>query len=150
MVLRPVVFFAAQALACLYAARRGGAPERWVAGLMAAAAITTGLLPGTPRQTYRSIEWGELWVDLAFLICLLILACRANRFWPIWVAACQLIAMTVHAVRAYDHSLLPSVYSVGTGFIAYPMIVLLVIGTSRHLARSRDGAERDWSPLRWR
>lgn len=149
MAFRIIAFNVVQVAACLYALRWGGAPERAVAVMMAAAAALTALLPFDPDHTFLSIDEPQLIVDTVLLLGLIGLATRADRFWPMWVASLQLVALAVHLVRGFDPLILPTVYNRAIGKLAYPMIALLVIGTYRHLARSRGGAERDWSPLRW-
>jgi hypothetical protein len=149
--LRQIIFFAVQAVTCLYAFRRGALPERSVAGMMAVAALATVASPVRPHISYYTVELPVLTIDLVFLGCLCILAARADRFWPMWVAALQLLAITVHGVRLYDTQLLPSVYSAAVGLMAYPMMALLVVGTRRHVKRvAARGPEPDWSVLRWR
>lgn len=150
MPLRIALFLAFLAGASAYALRRGGAPERWTAATMLIAAISTAMLPDFPGR-FTAIDRGEFAIDMGVLAILTVLASRADRFWPLWVAALQLVAIMVHAVRAYDTSILPIVYARGVGEIAYPMITLLVIGTWRHREREAErGPERDWSPLVWR
>lgn len=143
------MFNAVQVVACLYALRRGGGPERWTAGTMAAGAAATALALQFFRIETAGVNRALLLVDLAVLIGLTALAARANRFWPMWVAALQLLAIAVHFVAGLDNSILPAVYNQTLGKVAYPMILLLVVGTYRHHRRCRLVAERDWSPFRW-
>lgn len=151
MAARIVIFNAALLLACLYAVHRGGAPERWAAALMIAAAVATALLPFHPGRSFHGVEWGELAVDVAMLVGMTALAARADRFWPLWIAALQVIAIAIHGVRAYDATILPMVYNRAGSRIAYLMLALLAIGTWRHWRRRQSGRpERDWSPLVWR
>ena len=88
-------------------------------------------------------------VDTALLLALIALAVRANRFWPMWVAALQLLSLGIHTTVAIYPTILPSVYNRTAGAIAYPMIVLLIIGTARHYRRRAHTDEQDWSPLIW-
>lgn len=149
MQLHAIVFGGVQSGACLYALR-GGSPERAVAGMMAVAMLATATTPVIPHVTFHRVEPIPFAVDLLLLVGLVALAARANRFWPLWVAAAHLLAVTVHGVRAYDQTILPIVYAKLTGWTAYLMIILLVLGTWRHLMRVRTrGFERDWSPLVW-
>lgn len=151
MAWRIMLFNLVQVAACFYALRRGGAPERWVAFMMAAAAALTAFLPFNPDVTFFSLDEPQLLVDASLLLGLTGLALRADRFWPMWVAALQLIAITVHVVRGLDPTILPIVYNRSIGKLAYPMILLLVVGTYRHRQRAAAGpGEQDWSPLRWR
>lgn len=144
-----IAFYFVQIGAAGYAIWRGGAPERWVAALMiVAAGITTTSSYG---RIYQYVNRVELAVDLVFLAALLLIAVRAARFWPMYVAALQLIGVAVHGVRAIDPDMLSVVYSRAAAAIAYPMLLLLAVGTSRHVRRLRlaGSRERDWSPFRW-
>lgn len=148
---RIIVFEILLLAVALYAVRRGGAPERLVAIMLLVAAWTTLLLPFNPQTGFRHLETSRLAVDGALLFGLIAVALRANRFWPLWLAAFQLVAVGVHGVRAYDAGVLPIVYARLTGQIAYPMCLVLAIGTwryrQRYLRRAQGGV-RDWSPLR--
>lgn len=146
---RIIVFNVVQLAASFYALRWGGAPERWTAWMMAAAAALTALLPYNADVSFQSINPTTFAVDVILMLGLCGLAIRADRYWPMWMAALQLIAIAVHVVRGIDPTILPVVYNRSVGKVAYPMILLLVIGTRRHASRLNAGAERDWSPLRW-
>jgi hypothetical protein len=150
MPVRIILFYAVQAAACWYALRRGGAPERWTALFMMLAALASSALPAHPGERFRGVEWGQLGVDAVLTLVLFGLALRANRFWLLWAAALQILALAVHGVRAYDADILPIVYNRSIGKVAYPLILLLLVGTYRYQARAASGRrERDWSPLRW-
>lgn len=149
MIWRPVIFDIVLAAICLYAARRGGLPERMTAVAMAVAAIATALIPTDHQTSFSSVEWTELGIDAGLLLALAALACASDRYWPMWVTALQLDAIAIHAVRAMDTTLIPAVYAAGVGWAAYPMLALLAIGTYRHQQRSLICRDADWSPLRW-
>src|SRR3546814_4609403 len=59
------------------------------------------------------------------------LANFADRFWPMWLAAFQLVAVASHGASAYNPGILPVAYWWIVGKISYPMIAILVIGTLR-------------------
>ena len=147
---RILLFCVAQVLVSGYALWRGGKPERLVGSVLLIAMIATALMPVAPGRSYYMLHLPLLAIDLLLLSALTAVALRANRFWPLWLAALQLLAIGVHGVRAYDPHILPIVYARIVGEIAYPMLALLVIGTVRHHSRAlRLGGERDWSPLKW-
>lgn len=147
---RILLFCVAQVLVSGYALWRGGKPERLVGSVLLIAMIATALMPVAPGRSYYMLHLPLLAIDLLLLSALTAVALRANRFWPLWLAALQLVAIGVHGVRAYDPHILPIVYARIVGEIAYPMLALLVIGTVRHHSRAlRLGGERDWSPLKW-
>lgn len=134
--------------ATIYAFIRGGAPERVVAAAFIAAAAAT-YLPPPDFTTFERAEFGLFVIDSALLAVLIAVALRANRFWPIWVAACQLFTVLVHITMAYQRDILPIVYFVVVIRISYPMLILLVIGTERHFRRKkRFGSDPDWSRQR--
>lgn len=95
---------------------------------------------------FRDVQWPIVWIDAALLAALLAIALKANRFWPLWVAAIQCLALAAHAARAFDADILPLAYWWIVGKLSYPMLVLLIIGTERHHRRRRHG-RRDpaWS-----
>ncbi len=147
MPLRIWIFVGFQLCGCLYAVWRGGSPERLVAGMMSAAVVLTAAAGYFLSEKFRTVSASILMVDLALLGGLLLLAVRANRFWPMWVAAFQLVSIFVHLARGIDPTLLPEVYNRVLGKFAYPMVVLLIAGTRRHA--QRDPHEKDWLPVKW-
>jgi hypothetical protein len=58
----------------------------------------------------------------------------------------HLIAIAVHFAKAYQPFLLPWIYAVAVGQLAYAMLALLLVGTIRHQHRRHAaGADPDWS-----
>lgn len=139
-----VVFNLLLLLVCGYALWRGGAPERIAAVLFAGAAAMT--FASMYSYGFRAISGLYLLVDLALFVAIAALSLWADRFWPMWVAALQLIVLAAHGVRATNPELLPFIYYVATAKLAYPMILMLAVGTVRHRERlARWGSDLDWS-----
>lgn len=140
-----LAFYLAQVACSGYAFLRGGAPERAVGGMMIAAALASTL------ATYLHHGFGQvnpigLTVDAAFMLGLVAVAVCADRFWPMYVAALHLLGLGIHGVRAFDPAILPVIYARAPAAVAYPMLVLLVLGTSRHIRRKRAGLpEHAWA-----
>jgi len=129
----------------LYAFVRGGAPERVVAVAFIAAATASFMARPLAHVRYQDTEVGLLLIDAALLVVLVAVALWANRFWPIWIAAFQLFALLVHIAMLYQQDVLPIVYFVVISRIAYPMLVMLLVGTTFHFQRlQRHGADPDW------
>ena len=137
-ILRSALFLVVAIPTCWYAARRGGGPELVVSGL-----ILLGILATTfvPQQTYRQVVEPLLVVDSLVLTGFVVVALTADRYWPLYVAAIQLLTVTLHGVRAYDVTILPDVYARLGGELAYPLIIVLLLGTRRHVRRA---PEADW------
>jgi hypothetical protein len=93
-----------------------------------------------------SVEIGVFIVDAVCLVAFLVLALRANRFWPLWVAGLQLIGTAGHAVKLADPEIIRRAYQIVLVFWSYPMLLLIVLGTWRHQQRlARFGVDRSWS-----
>jgi hypothetical protein len=139
-------FYTLLLLSCLYAAVRGGAPERIGAAIyIVSAVLTTFALSAIPNRFY-SLEVGALMVDTAMLVALAALALRADRFWPLWVTALQAIGTAAHAVKLADPTIHFVGYAFAMAFWSYPMLLVLVLGTWCHRRRlAREGADRPWS-----
>ncbi|HEX8365614.1 MAG TPA: hypothetical protein VF603_10070 [Allosphingosinicella sp.] len=140
------VFYVLLAFAGLYALVAGGAPERIgalifiVATLLSTASISAG------RARFVSVEIGVVAVDLVMLAALLVLALRAERFWPIWVTALHIIGTAAHAVKAVDPAVMRLGYAFAMSFWSYPMVLILAGATWCHRRRlARYGTDRSWS-----
>ncbi|VVT20933.1 conserved hypothetical protein [Sphingomonas sp. EC-HK361] len=113
---------------------------------MICAAIASSLAPFDPAHTFRTINVPVAGIDVVLFLAMWGIAIFANRYWPIWLAATQLVAVGIHATRAYDPHIVAIAYGRLSGQIAYPMIALLLAGTVRHRLRlAKHGIEPDWT-----
>lgn len=147
-----IAFFAVMMLLlAVQAALRGGAPEQIAAASLLVAALVTGLTSGDTALTFTQVPWNVFWIDTGLLCVLMGLALYADRFWPMWIAALQLVTVAGHGARGYAPDILPSVYWWLLGKTSYPMMALLCIGIERHQQRLRQGMpEFAWSHHRQR
>jgi hypothetical protein len=142
-----VLVYALLMAACwIYSMFRGGPPERLGTTILAIGSVLTAVaIPDDTR--FRSLESGALVVDVLCLAVFVILALRADRFWPLWVAALQLLGVASHGVKFSESNLVPSTYAFMLAIWSYPMIALMVAGTWRHQGRlNRFGHDAAWSP----
>lgn len=127
-----------------YALWRGGQPERLVATIFLIAFPLSSYINAKLRS--EGIQWGSLGVDTTMLVVLLAVAFRANRYWPIGIAAMQLLQVFGHVLKVADPTMLPLLYWLSSVVWAYPMLILLLLGTVRHHNREkRLGPEPAWS-----
>jgi hypothetical protein len=139
-------YYALLALAWIYALLRGGAPERIGATIIGVGSILSLAAVSGPANIYMSVEIGVFVVDAVCLAAFLVLALRANRYWPLWVAGLQLIGTAGHAVKLADPEIIRRAYQIVLVFWSYPMLLLIVLGTWRHQQRlAKFGADRSWS-----
>jgi hypothetical protein len=135
------------AIACwLYAMLRGGAPEKIGATIVLVGSGLTFAAVSAPAVRFGSVEIGIFLVDAAALIGFLVLALRAERLWPLWVAALQTIGTAGHAVKLVDPTVIRWAYAFVLAFWSYPMLALIVVGTWNHQKRlARNGVDKSWS-----
>lgn len=131
---------------CLYCALRGGAPERIGAAILLVGSLLTAAALSSTATIYRSLEVGVVLVDAATLLGFVILALRADRLWPLCIAALQLVGTAGHAVKLADPQVIPYAYAFALRFWGYPMVLVLLIGTWNHQRRlARFGVDKSWS-----
>jgi hypothetical protein len=129
-----LVFLLLLLASCGYAVGWGGAPERIAAGLLVLASVSS-VLAGATSLGYQNIEWRVLLIDLALLIALLVLALRANRYWPLWITSLQFVTIWSHFAFLTLDTPKPWAYAVASQIWAYPILVILLLAVRRHRQR---------------
>ncbi|WP_267397236.1 MULTISPECIES: hypothetical protein [unclassified Sphingomonas] len=143
---RVIVFNLLQLLVSSYAVIRGGAPEKITGASLLIATIITHFVQHAMPSRFVGIESGVMLVDLLLLVVLLVVSLYADRFWPFWLVTFHAIGTGAHLVRAADQEVLRMAYAVMTAAWAYPMMLVLALGTARHVRRMRaEGRDLDWS-----
>lgn len=146
-----IVVFEMSFIACLvYALRCGGKPERASVTVLACANILSiVVIYAFPRAAgFGTLAEALAVIDFLLLIGLTWIALRANRLWTIVLAGLQLSLILIHISKAMYPALPAASYGIFAQFWAWPMIVVVAIGTRRHAARTRQfGEESDWKPL---
>jgi hypothetical protein len=110
-------------LVCGSAFLVGGRPERLAAGALVLGWVAT-LLLRDPR--WAGPQWGGLAVDAAFFAALVGIALTSSRYWPLFAAAFQLLAVLTHAARILDPSVRGWAYA--TAGVIWTQLVLVAIG----------------------
>lgn len=141
-----LVFVGLLAACCLYAALRGGAPERIGAAIFAGGSVLSHLAYILSSRHFHGLEGGILLVDVATFFAFAALAMRANRFWPIWMTGLLGIGIVAHLAMELNPLILPYAYRFVLSAWSYPMLALIAIGTWQHRRRlKRFGADPSWS-----
>jgi len=126
--------------------RYGARPER-----IAAAAIMTWILADGAYHSlfgpsgFDNVDPVHVVLDGGELVVIVWLALNANRLWPLWAAAAQVICVTGHfAVLVEPHGMRRAYWAL-TQLPQYIQITALLIGTACHARRSRRiGQYRSW------
>ena len=138
----PTVFRLLLALVVLYALVRGSRDERHVALICVVGAVVPTLALSPLAERFRGVERPVMLVDLAVFVGFLAVALRSERFWPLWVAGLQRTTIMGHALKGIDSSLLPRAYAAALNFWAYPIVIILAVGTWRSHRRRTQGRLR--------
>lgn len=143
--MRIAFFFLLLTFALGLALVRGGAPERLIAAILALTAaidfaIVTMVGPARETQDIRILT-----LDIILSISITVIALHAERIWPMVVAALLIVGaeLQVGVWLAPTHE--QQVYRIAHGLSAYPILIVLLAGTVRHMMRTRAKPERDWT-----
>ncbi len=111
----------------VFAFWRGGWPERTVAVGMIADSVASGILQD--RHNWATTQWGDLAVDVAYLLLLVWVALKSDRLWPLWAAAFQLVGVVIYLARIVDMKV--GALAPFTAVVIWSYLVLLsvVVGT---------------------
>src|ERR1700754_1529532 len=106
-----VVFYALLGLCTGYALLSGGAPERIAALLFLGATALMPFVLSGQHGRYSYVEVGALTVDAVMYVALLLVALRAERYWPIWMSAMQGVQLLGHGIGLLGFPLLNLSYA---------------------------------------
>jgi len=140
-------FFVALLTVCTaYAFLAGGAPERIGAAAYALAAGATHLIVTAHSERWMTVEMGVFIVDALVFVIFVLLALRANRFWPIWVSAFLGLGVLGHLGRLAGPDVFWWAYAVILTIWSYPILAAIAVGTWLHRRRlALYGVDPSWS-----
>jgi len=139
-------FTALMLVCCAYAFIGGGAPERIGAAIFLIGSVLTYAALELSPLHFRGVEIGAFIVDVASFLAFVLLALRANRYWPLWVSALVGLGLVGHLAMLLHPRVIPWAYAVVLSIWSYPMLLLLVGGTFAHRRRLiRNGADPSWT-----
>ena len=114
--------------------------------IYAAGSVLTFLAVSAPSIRFQGVEVGVLIVDVCVFFSFVLLALRANRFWPIWVSALLGIGVLASLTMLMGPRVIPWAYAVVLSIWSYPILMLIAVGTHNHQRRlTRDGADPSWT-----
>lgn len=131
----------------VWAMRRGGGPERICSAIFVAMFAADRFYDLLVRPAFE-LETVDTWLfalDIAVLAAIVPVALRANRLYPMVLAACQLIAVNSHLARDSFEQVTPVAYAVMVIAPSYLQLMILAGGIWAHTKRvERYGPYRDW------
>jgi len=138
-------FLSLLVLTTLYALWAGGGPERVGAAVYALSVAATHLIRTANGQRWLNVAAGEFTIDALAFVAFVLIALRANRFWPLWVSAFLGLGVLGHLGRLAGPDVFWWAYAVVLTIWSYPILALMALGTFLHRRRlSLYGADRSW------
>jgi hypothetical protein len=140
------VFTALMLACCAYAFIEGGAPERIGAAIYLTGSVLTYVSLETSPIRFRGVEVGVFIIDIVVFLGFVLIALRANRYWPLWVSALVGLGLVGHLAMLLHPRVIPWAYAVVLSIWSYPILLLIAAGTYAHRRRLiRNGADRSWT-----
>jgi hypothetical protein len=124
---------------------RGAGPERASAASLLVFAAQDATDRWFQGMTYLAVAPRDVMMDCLVAGLLLAIALRANRMYPLWMAAWQLIAVLSHVARFESRSSVALAYAILMYLPSYLLLGTLGIGLAAHIRRvKRIGEYRSW------
>lgn len=92
-----------------------------------------------PAGSYHQVNVGHLVIDAIMLLALIQLAMRANRIYPLWLLAAQLIATAMHLERGLLSTIHPFAYWTLSRLPSYLQLIALLAGVMAYRLRVNRG-----------
>ena len=142
----PYYFFGTLLLVSAYALTRGGAPEKIVAAFYVSAYIVGFVSTRAVDGLYVAVIGSVLIVDLCLAAALIAVSLYANRYWTMWAASLQIVAIFAHFAMLILPGVVSGAYAVTLLIWSYASLPLLLAATYRHQIRiSFFGIDKNWS-----
>jgi hypothetical protein len=138
---------AAFALLALAAWRWGGGPERALAAILVWFRVADWTYHGIFQTSLQlaDIDLAHFVIDAIACAAAFAVALYANRIYPLWFAAVQLLVVFAHLARELAMDIHPLVYAAGFMAPSYLQIIILGAGIWLHRRRERKhGPYRAW------
>lgn len=131
----------------LVAMWRGSSPERASSSVLLGMVIVQLVARNIAGlgHSYLALDPVSFLVDSLGLALFVAIALKANRFYPLILAAAQLVAFMAHPVRMLVEPVSSLAYYLLVAMPFWFQIVVLALGIGRHIRRESSlGNYRDW------
>jgi hypothetical protein len=135
--LSPPIYYTILFLVSVFAFWCGRTDERVAAAICVLATFASNIVY-EPRDAYAGVEMGVFIVDATTFVGFTLIALRSERFWPLWLAGFQLTTVFSHLLKAVQLDLMPQAYAAAARFWAYPIFLIIVVGTWRSYRRRAE------------
>lgn len=140
-----MAFWVVLLFAVPFALWKGGTPERLAAAVLAAMTVIGVTAHRFIPIRYDHVDAAALTVDLLGFIGMTAIALYADRSWPLWTAALQLLSSMSHLIRFTSGTVEQLVYSWVKSLPTFLVLLILIGGTILHRRRLRRfGTDPSW------
>lgn len=130
------------------ALRRGAAPERILTTTLLGMLVFDRiyhLMTGGRAVLIMGVNLGHFGIDAIGLAIFLTVALRANRSYPLWIGAAQLIAFSSHIYPLMDRDVHWAAYLAMSIMPSYVQTMAMGLGLIAHMRRQKTpGSYRSW------
>lgn len=123
----PIIFWLLALLSCGFVWLHGEREGRRAVGLFLGATLLTWGAQSLDTE-WRQTHWPLMAVDTAYLVATYVFALRSNRYWPLWIAAFQLLTVTSHFATIIAPGYVPKIYTAIATFWVVPLLLSMVAG----------------------
>lgn len=126
---------------------KGAAPERLCSGILLIIPLIDQLgheMAGG-SVVYRNVDLGHMLIDVLVFCSLLTIALHANRLYPLWLGAAQIIAVFAHLYRMWFPDIDRFAYEEMQVMPVFIQIAAMSLGLWFHVVRRRRlGSYPSW------
>lgn len=133
-----LLFWLIALCSCTYAWIFGGQEGRLASSMIIAATVGTCFAQFFDTQ-WRTVNLPVMAVDVMLWWALLGLVFKSRRYWPIWMAAAQTVAISVHVAVLIVPHFLAKIYAGLSTLCAIPCLLVMAWGIK--LDRQASGAK---------
>ncbi|MDO7836930.1 hypothetical protein Q4610_17930 [Sphingobium sp. HBC34] len=119
-------FWLLMLMTCVFAVCFGGRDGRLLVVISIAAALLS--IPAQLAGSWHATQYWLMLVDLGTFAALLWLMLRSDRYWPIWVAGCQLMTVLTHIVTLLRPDFPSMIYAGLSTVWVIPLMLFAIIG----------------------
>jgi hypothetical protein len=119
-------FWLLMLLTCAYALAFGGRDGRRFVVISVAAVLLT--IPAQLAGSWHATQYWLMSVDLLTFFALLWLMLQSDRYWPVWVSACQLMTLLSHVATLLLQSYSDRIYEGLNTVWIIPLMLFTIIG----------------------
>ncbi|PHQ62684.1 MAG: hypothetical protein COC10_10205 [Sphingobium sp.] len=119
-------FWLLMLMTCVFAICFGGRDGRLLVLISVMASMLS--IPAQLAGSWHATQFWLMIVDLGTFAALMWLMLRSDRYWPIWVAACQLMTVLTHVMTLLRPDFTDRIYAGLSTVWVIPLLLFTIVG----------------------